>query len=366
VDTAPIYRIVLTGGPCGGKSTALSAIADRLQALGFQVFRVPEAATLVLGGGANLRSATAEQVIAIQSEMVHVVMALEDAFRAIARATARPSVLLCDRGAMDTAAYLPPEAWAALLNEHDWTVVGLRDRRYEAVIHLVTAADGAEAFYTTENNAVRTETPAQARALDQRVRDAWVGHPLLRVIDNSTDFARKVQRVTAAVCRVVGVPEPREIERKFLLHPTPADRTIPLHFEEVEIEQTYLLNRDGWEARVRRRGQHGASIYTHTHKRSVGAGQRAKIEHPITGREYVALLAQADPGRRTIKKRRRVFVWANQYLEWDIFDDPRSGLELLEVEVDAPDAPVELPPFLDVERDVTHDPAYSNYALARQ
>jgi thymidylate kinase len=105
VGTAPIYRIVLTGGPCGGKSTSLSAIADRLQALGFQVYRVPEAATLVLGGGASVRGATAEQVVAIQAEMLHVVMALEDAFCAIARATARPSVILCDRGTMDTAAY---------------------------------------------------------------------------------------------------------------------------------------------------------------------------------------------------------------------------------------------------------------------
>jgi CYTH domain-containing protein len=245
-------------------------------------------------------------------------------------------------------------------------VVGLRDRRYEAVLHLVTAADGAEAFYTTENNAVRTETPAQARALDQRVRDAWVGHPHLRVIDNSTDFARKVQRVTTAVCGVVGAPEPREIERKFLLRATPADRPVPIHFEEVEIEQTYLLGPDGWEARVRRRAQHGASTYSHTLKRTVAAGQRAKIEHQITGREYVALLAQADPARRTVKKRRRVFVWANQYFEWDIFLDPRPGLELLEVEVDALEQPVQLPPFLDVEREVTCDEAHTNYSLAQK
>ena len=33
-----------------------------------------------------------------------------------------------------------------------------REGRYEAVLHLVTAADGAESYYTLENNVTRTET----------------------------------------------------------------------------------------------------------------------------------------------------------------------------------------------------------------
>lgn len=54
------------------------------------------------------------------------------------------------------------------------------NRRYDAVIHMVTAAIGAERFYTTENNSVRTETPEQARELDIKVLNAWV--PLLSSI----------------------------------------------------------------------------------------------------------------------------------------------------------------------------------------
>jgi CYTH domain-containing protein len=366
VAGAPIYRIVLTGGPCGGKSTSLSAITERMQGLGFDVYRVPETATLLLGGGVRVRDLSPGQLVGVQDNILRVLLALEDSFHAVAlsrSSEARPAIILCDRGTMDVSAYLPADAWAALLDEHDWTVVGLRDRRYEAVLHLVTAADGAEAFYTTENNAVRSETPAQARLLDQRVRDAWVGHPHLRVIDNATDFAGKVQRVVAAVSRVAGVPEPQEIERKFLVAGRPGQE-IPVHFEESDIEQTYLAGQDGWEARVRRRGQHGSSTYTHTVKRPVVAGQRVKIERQITGREYLALLGRADPARRTVKKRRRVFLWANQYFEWDLFVDPRPGLELLEVEVDCLDGPVELPPFLEVQEEVTNDPRYANHALA--
>ena len=45
-------------------------------------------------------------------------------------------------------------------------VVELRDNRYDQIIHMVSAAIGAEAFYQLANNAVRSETIEQARELD--------------------------------------------------------------------------------------------------------------------------------------------------------------------------------------------------------
>lgn len=46
-----IYKIVLTGGPCAGKTTALTTISDRLRERGFRVYCVPECASLVANGG---------------------------------------------------------------------------------------------------------------------------------------------------------------------------------------------------------------------------------------------------------------------------------------------------------------------------
>jgi hypothetical protein len=71
---------------------------------------------------------------------------------------------------MDTAAYMTNENFDVLLDDYNWNVVDLRDKRYDAVIHLVTAAIGAEKFYTTENNAARSEDLNQARDLDFKVR----------------------------------------------------------------------------------------------------------------------------------------------------------------------------------------------------
>ena len=364
MEEPTVYRIVLTGGPCGGKSTALSQITDRLRGFGFDVYCVPEAATLVLGGGVRISDVSSSQLIAIQSELMRVMMAMEDSFTRLAHATGRRSIIVCDRGAMDASVYLPAEGWSALLNENGWSLVALRDRRYEAVIHLVTAADGAEAFYTTANNPVRTESPSEARELDKKLRDAWIGHPHLRVVDNSTDFTIKIQRVVAAVCQVVGVPQPHEIERKFLIRPGASSHPVPVAFEEVEIEQTYLVSPDGREARVRRRGQNGSFSYTHTIKTQSTPGDRVEIEKQVTARDYVALLAQADPTRQRVIKRRRVFLWENQYFEWDIYLSPRTGLEILEIEVENIQAPITLPSFLPIDREVTTELDFSNAKIA--
>ena len=71
-------------------------------------------------------------------------------------------LLVCDRGIMDSKAYLSELEFSTVLNAIKKNEVELRDN-YDAVFHLVTAANGAEEFYTLENNAARTETIEEAR-----------------------------------------------------------------------------------------------------------------------------------------------------------------------------------------------------------
>ena len=89
-------------------------------------------------------------------------MCLEDIFLETAIESEKPSVILCDRGVMDGHAYTTSEVWQALLDETHWSTIQLRDRRYEAVVHMVTAADGAAKFYTDANNEARYESVEEA------------------------------------------------------------------------------------------------------------------------------------------------------------------------------------------------------------
>ena len=70
---------------------------------------------------------------------------------------------------------------------------------YDAVFHLVSAAKGAEASYSLENNSARSETLAEARDLDDRIIAAWNEHPYFVVIDNAGDFEEKMERLIAEV-----------------------------------------------------------------------------------------------------------------------------------------------------------------------
>lgn len=204
-----IDRIVLTGGPCAGKSTALVRVQQHLEMHGVKVYRVPEAATLLLGGGILVKDMPLSHMVSFQRGIIRIQLAMEEAFDHYAKTEGRKAVLLCDRGVVDGAAYLPRHVWEELLVEEGLDEVELRERRYTAVVHLVTAAHGLEDRYSTHSNVVRYEDASGARDVDERLRHAWLGHPRLCIIDTHPDFEIKLHRVVCAISDIVGVPMPR-------------------------------------------------------------------------------------------------------------------------------------------------------------
>ena len=113
----------------------------------------------------------------------------------LAMATPGPCLVICDRGTMDGKAYCSEENWQTILRDLGLTDWGIRDNQYDAVFHMVTAADGAPEHYTTGNNVARWETPEEACAQDAKTLQTYVGHPHLHIIDNSLGFEGKIERV---------------------------------------------------------------------------------------------------------------------------------------------------------------------------
>lgn len=97
------------------------------------------------------------------------------------------------------------EKWDRMMRTNSWNSVELRDNRYNQIVHMVSAANGAEAFYSTEDHACRSEGVDLARELDYKSAAAWIGHPYFDVIDNSTDFESKVNRMIECVCQKLGI-----------------------------------------------------------------------------------------------------------------------------------------------------------------
>jgi len=365
-------EVVLTGGPSGGKSSSLAYLTDKLNERGVRVLAIPEIPTFVVLGGISDMGAIAaaedrSTFLAIEEQFLVMQQAVRHSYRRLAEAFAPQSVvILADRADMDVMSYVGAEHFNVLLRKHDLTLHDVRDS-YDAVIHLVSAAKGAAEFYTKANNQARRETAEEAVDADDRTLQAWVGHPHLWIIDNSTDFDGKLRRVLDAVLHTMGEPHGVEIERKFLLgrapdlnHPTLAAAVA------IDIEQTYLLSDDrSVERRLRKRSQDGQTTYFYTEKSDLPGGHRQETEARISASEYDRLIRDADPALRPISKRRLCFAHAGHHCELDFI--PRadgSVLHLLEIELLSDDAPVQLPDFLGELVEVTDDRAYRNHALA--
>lgn len=197
-----IYKFVITGGPCAGKTTALNILKNSLTEQGFKVLTAPESATEIFSIGLSL---TETPLLTIQDLILKKMLHSENFVENIANTlnfNNENIIIFCDRGILDSKAYTPYEDFITVLNNN-----GLNEeeaiKRYNAVFHLVTAANGAEEFYTLENNSARFETAEEARALDLKTLKAWQTHPNLYVFDNSTNFEEKMNRLISKVIAIV-------------------------------------------------------------------------------------------------------------------------------------------------------------------
>jgi hypothetical protein len=146
---------------------------------------------------------------------------LEDSFIEIGKLATAGSevVILIDRGLMDGSAYVTKSQWQALMDDLGVSIPQIRDNRYDAVIHMVTAADGAEKFYATITGEARYESVEQAKEKDELLRQAYMGHQKWFLIKNSdaVDFKDKIQKTKEAVLDVLGKSAGTHFHKKFLL-----------------------------------------------------------------------------------------------------------------------------------------------------
>jgi CYTH domain-containing protein len=231
---------------------------------------------------------------------------------------------------------------------------------------LVSAADGAEQYYTVANNAQRYEQADEAglqlaRDLDKKVIAAWKGHRHLRVINNGEDFERKMQRVLKEISKVLELPSAIEEERKYLVELTGNVQNAI----ESDISQTYLVADPGCEVRVRRRSWgDGTVVNVHTTRKRVSDSEEIYVERQVENALYESLLQQADPYRHTITKHRKSFIWKGQFFELDTYEGNLDGLVILETKGMVKHEEVKFPPFIKVIEDITGNTNYYNYNLS--
>ena len=360
-----IKKIVLTGGPCAGKTTALVKITEYFSGFGYKVFNVPEVPTIYSTAGWNYLTPNRDLYYQGERAILETQLALENQFMQLAKVCEKPVLIVCDRGAMDISAYIKPEEWDEITRMAGTNSNELRES-YDAELHLVSAADGAEQFYTTATNATRYEQANEeglriARELDKKVIKAWTGHPHLRVINNHDDFENKLNRVLSEISKVVGLPQQAQQERIFRVELT---GEIP-ECSVSMITQTYLVTEPGNEVRLRRREWSGGKVVNvHRSKKRINDNEVIETERQVDNNLYEQMLSQADPYRYTIRKKRQSFIWKGQFFEVDTFMEPVSNLVMMETKGVTEQETVNFPPFVKVLEDVTGNSKYLNYNIA--
>lgn len=201
-----LRRIVLTGGPGAGKTAVLELVRRALPA---HVRVLPESAGILFGGGfprgdtPGLRRAAQRAIYYTQRELEATADDAEE------------SLVLCDRGTVDGAAYWPGpgELWDAVGTTREAQLA-----RYDAVIHLRTPSP--EHGYN-HANPLRVETAVEAAAIDERILAAWAGHPRRFVVAAAPDFFAKAREALLRIAEFLPALHPlqphemvaREVQR---------------------------------------------------------------------------------------------------------------------------------------------------------
>jgi len=140
---------------------------------------------------------------------------------------------------LDGSAYVSEELWSQIMDENHFEL-NIRDKRYDAVIHMVTAAEGAEEFYDYANEA-RYENIEEARDRDRRLRDAYLGHCRYFVVDNNhKNFGQKLAKTTELVMSVLGLPTSPYTFKKFLVDRSSLPEEMPVPMEHSYFNEYFL------------------------------------------------------------------------------------------------------------------------------
>jgi len=367
-----VFRVVLTGGPCAGKSTIISTLHSYLTSKGFNVLHVQETATTLKNSGLvwspELGAEFQNACISVQHNRENV------AYRwgkSIAKSCLRKkTVIIYDRALVDGLCFVTEEMFNACLQN-----VGIEGdlyRRYDAVFHLVTAADGAVDFY--KNTTYRFESVEQAIEQDRKLQQVWSNHPNHHIFGNDSSFQVKIEKVVGQLSEQLGLNTLQHKPIRYLLKSEPVIPVLLPVIRETYFKTyiNYPSNEEGFHFAFLRYSKrlHGSTkvgATTYVLKQVFNHhGQEVTRKRNLTRLEYFELLRRQDPSRKVVEQKRAyVSLKDGSLLEAVQYEKPIK-LHLLNIYcvVDTQFDKSIIPSCFDMKEEVTGNEEYSAHYIS--
>lgn len=264
------------------------------------------------------------------------------------------------------------------------STVTIRDNRYDAVIHMVTAADGAEEFYATLSGEARYESVDEAKEKDEQLRKAYMGHVKWFLIDNKgcQTFKEKIQKTKEACLEVLGKSAGTHFYKKFLLEKDNLtdSSVLPLDlssidqncFEEIHLSETFIdyqtAEGEVLSSSVEKKGNKNS--YTYTLKLLIKKkGQKVLKKKSISASEYIQHKSQIKAGTKTLRSKRVCIIDDGIYLIIDYYNESDGQPMLCIIQVKKGNAELEniqLPSYIKTFREVTDEHQYQPECMCKE
>ena len=299
---------------------------------------------------------------------------MESYFENLAKLQTKDVLIVCDRGACDTFAYCSEEVKNEVLKRENWSIDFLNHHRYDKIIHMVTAANGARDFYDLDNEA-RYETAREGISIDRNIQDVWFTNPRYVIIDNSEKtFQKKISRVFNEIGDLVSLPTQKFV-RKFLLKSVFKEDVFPpdVFFAPYVESIVYLTNTTKNKISYLRKRDYLKSaklIYT-LKTRTISDKLEKRIE---TGRQlskelYNEFHKQKDEKKRELFKECFYFRMEDEAnvsiykIETFILKD--KSFSVLHLTSNSIGKERKIPDFLHIVREVTNDKEFFTHKIAK-
>ena len=237
------FKVVLTGGPCAGKSKILKRLIEYYSTDENKIFVVPETASEVLASG--IKFVEVDDSLNFQDIIIDRQLNKERTlYRGMMHIPLKENNLVfLDRGLIDNKAYLKTQyQFDILLERYDLEEIAILDS-YDLVIDLISLATTDPELFMREctSNEYRYEDLKGAQEVDKKTTQAWLGHRNVKYIYPTETIEEKTDIVIGYINDLINHRQKKNTE--MYLIEEPMDLFVKLNDEnskKIEVIDCYL------------------------------------------------------------------------------------------------------------------------------